>query len=864
MKKTVALLVVSVLLAACGEKHFLRDANYRKVVHAQFEKRQAEAAGRQDALFSVFNKPDLTVEQREALEFLYAYMPLCDLADCDGDFFLQQVDAAFQTRTVFAWGRTIPEDIFRHFVLVYRVNNEYLDASRVAFFDELKDRVKGLSMADAALEVNHWCHEKVTYRGTDARTSASLALLKTSWGRCGEESTFAVAALRAVGIPARQCYTPRWVHTDDNHAWVEVWIDGTWHYMGACEPEPELDVAWFTGPAKRAMMVHTKVYGLYNGPEEKNSQTPLCSIINLTSNYTQTRTVKVRVVDAENQPVADARVQFKVYNYAELYAISTNTTDANGETSIISGMGDLVVWADKNEAYGYQKSEPTADVTVVKLDRHAGATYAEDYLINVPSAQPVKEISAEKIAANVVRLTQEDSIRNAYMATFATKEYAENVASELGLNNANTWKYLELAQGNWQEIKALLTFEKKNPNLFPFLATLKAKDLRDTPASFLMNHIAAPADVMSPRIENELITPWRGYFAAKAAMNVSEIISHIKEAITIDNEANYYNCMLSPRGAFELGIADRRSRNILFVAMCRDNNIPARIETATAKPQYGANGQWIDVVFDPSENASSNLPQARLTLKSDPSNIVKPGYESHYSLAVYKNGDFQTLNYEGNPLLANFPATLTLDEGYYRLLVGSRANDGSVFVHTEHFELKKDAPQTATIKLPEVTGKLFVKGIVDMNSIVILNDGTKTTLKDLSHDKGLMLCFIDPSKEPSKHILQDLPAVQKSLEEWAGGILLMVPSDKQTSAFDASVFKGLPKQTAWAADADRALLKATAGALQTEFGDNFPLTVYLTRSGGIIYSSEGYRIGTGEDVLKTIRQEAESYAKCAE
>jgi len=50
-----------------------------------------------------------------------------------------------------------------------------------------------------------------------------LATIRTAYGRCGEESVLTVAALRAVGIPARQCYTPLWAHCDDNHAWVEAW-----------------------------------------------------------------------------------------------------------------------------------------------------------------------------------------------------------------------------------------------------------------------------------------------------------------------------------------------------------------------------------------------------------------------------------------------------------------------------------------------------------------------------------------------------------------------------------------------------------------------------------------------------------------
>ncbi|MDR2286116.1 MAG: transglutaminase-like domain-containing protein, partial [Prevotellaceae bacterium] len=163
---------------------------------------------RTEALFSVFDKPGLSREEREALEFLFAYMPLNDLSDYDGDFYLSQVRAAFEARDFFEWGAKIPEEIFRNFVLVYRVNNENLDSARIVFFDELKDRVKNLSMADAALEINHWCHEKVTYRATDGRTSSPLDLVRTAWGRCGEESTFTTTALRAAGIPARQCYTP--------------------------------------------------------------------------------------------------------------------------------------------------------------------------------------------------------------------------------------------------------------------------------------------------------------------------------------------------------------------------------------------------------------------------------------------------------------------------------------------------------------------------------------------------------------------------------------------------------------------------------------------------------------------------------
>ena len=139
----------------------------------------------------------------------------------------------------------------------------------MVFFDELKDRVKGLSLYDAVLEVNHWCHEKVIYTPSDGRTSSPLASVKTAYGRCGEESTFTVAALRSVGIPARQVYTPRWAHTDDNHAWVEAWVNGKWYFLGACEPEPVLNAGSGSPERCRKFSDHKR---LFHGPERGNDR----------------------------------------------------------------------------------------------------------------------------------------------------------------------------------------------------------------------------------------------------------------------------------------------------------------------------------------------------------------------------------------------------------------------------------------------------------------------------------------------------------------------------------------------------------------------------------------------------------------
>lgn len=242
----------------------------------------------------------LTEEEKECLAFLYGAMPLPDMTGYPFRYWVDNVRKTLEVRKNAAW--EIPEREFRHFVLPLRVNNEALDNFRTIYADELCARVEGMTLAQAALEINHWCHEMATYAPSDARTLSPTGTIASGLGRCGEESVLAVAALRAAGIPARQVYTPRWAHTDDNHAWVEVYVDGNWHFMGACEPEPVLDLAWFNAPVSRAMLLHTLAFGDYDGPEDVIRRTHSFTEINVIKSYIPTRRTSVRVLDGQGHP----------------------------------------------------------------------------------------------------------------------------------------------------------------------------------------------------------------------------------------------------------------------------------------------------------------------------------------------------------------------------------------------------------------------------------------------------------------------------------------------------------------------------------------------------------------------------------
>ncbi|MCK9339107.1 MAG: transglutaminase domain-containing protein [Bacteroidales bacterium] len=870
MKKMLIFLFVSLFVISGEAQHFINDIAYREQVHQDFLKRKEQTKGREDALYGIF-KQKLTLQETEALEFLYAYMPLSDLADYDGNFFLNQVRTSFDARRYFTWGERVPEDIYRHFVLVYRVNNENLDSARQVFFQELKERVHGLSMYEAALEVNHWCHEKVAYRPSDGRTSAPLATVKTALGRCGEESTFTVTAMRAVGIPARQCYTPRWAHTDDNHAWVEVWVDGKWYFLGACEPDPELNMGWFAIPSTRTMMVHSNAFGKYNQNEEVTLATNLFSRVNMLSNYTDTKKITVTVLNADNKPVENATVKFKLYNYAEYYSIATQQTNAAGKAEITTGLGDLLIWASFDNHYNYQKIDvrESSSITLI-MNRIQGKEYVEELTIVPPvEKHDIVTASPEKAKLNSARLHYEDSLRNAYMQTFMTENDGNLVKNE-NLTSQQIGYLLQKSEGNYAEIIQLLEQNSKKVDglyLNDLMLSLSEKDLRDLDASIIQQHITYYKPnkynfdcylkgIISPRISNEGIRPWRqflkSHFEKELQNNISviAIMAWIQEHIQIDEVGNYFNCPISPRGVCELRISDRHSRDIFFVAACRSLDIPAYLDNATNQLFAYENNKWNYVSFDLMQNLGET---GTLTIDYQGDAEITPTYWTHYTIAKFENGDFVTFDYENDPRVANFPFSLTLDAGYYMLSTGNRYSDGTTLSRLDFFNIPAGKEVKKSLIIRDLLKRNETYGVIQTDYSFNIDNQIKT-VQQLMNGNTMLVCFIDPTLEPTKHLLNDLAARKSDFEKWGGTMLFVVPSDKLSADFNFDQWQ-LPSQSILMEDKGNQWFNKIITDTDQYFRDNYPVVYLIKNDGMIIFKSEGYRIGTGNLILNTLKTE---------
>ena len=841
------------LLSSCEVHHFMTDSSYRAKVEADLQKRLEPE--RLKARFAVdkdsrrltesdgfVSDPYLTTEEFEALEFLYAYMPLADLTDYSTGYYLQNVRASFTARNEMGWN--VPEREFRHFVLPIRANNENLDTSRVVFYRELKPRIEGMSMQDAILEVNHWCHEKLTYKPSDARTLSPLSSVVSSLGRCGEESTFTVAALRAVGIPARQVYTPRWAHTDDNHAWVEAWADGKWYFLGACEPEPVLDLGWFNSPASRGLLMHTRVFGSYDGPEEKVMIGPNFTEINLIDNYAKTARVDFTVVDENGSPVDSALVDFKIYNYAEFYPALSKYTDAKGRTFLTAGMGDMMAWASKNGRYGYSKVSfgKDTEVTITISDQHSFDPQSM-MIVPPPETANIPDVTPEQRAENDRRFAREDSIRKAYMATFVQPDGTEK------------GRLLALSAGNHRVIAKFLE-DHPDERALALLKSLSNKDLIDVTREILDDSYNAPEAILCPRVENEFLSAYKSFFARsfgtglqkEELLRPANLIKWVNDSITMLRDPKAWSIPMSPAGVYQARMADARSRNIFFVALARTLGLDARKDPVTGKIQYKDAGQWVDVDFEASSQVVA--PTGTLVLNYEPTAILaNPYYYSHFTISKIENGRTRLLTFDegqvdmggGVSWASIFKKGTPLDVGDYVLVSGNRLSDGSVPVTMRQFSVREGETTTLDLRITIPEDRLSVIGSFDAETRYCMEPDAEPVSVLSTTGRGFyVIGFLTPRQEPSVHAINDLIAAKSGLEAWGRPILLLTTAEglgwlKEYSA-------SLPSNIHLGIIPDGLDLK----------GRRMPYFLLADTFNRVFFTTEGYTIGLGDQLVTAI------------
>lgn len=805
-----------------------------------------------------------TKDEQILMKFLYGTMPLQDGGEYGFDLFLGFVSHALMLRDTMEWCRDIPEELFLHHVLYPRINSEKLEDCRRFFYDRLAGLVKGLSAREAVIAINYWCGEHVVYESTDRRTASPMALFRSGRGRCGEESVFAVTAFRSVGIPARQVYTPRWAHCDDNHAWVEVYVDGGWHFLGACEPEEELDLGWFMHASARALLIHTGIFGGTGKTfGELAGKDGRMVYYNVTSGYARTKFYEIQVVDESLNPVSGASVWIEILNMAEYCPVALLETDGNGKAGLTVGLGDIHVSARKGR-YRCEMlcSVKDTDRTVMVLKQ-----LLPDGLDEVWEDSDVEAPADTPDCRPVLAKGQKEKKR----------EWPNRCAK------------IRKERGNSDEIRRFLSRDG-NPDRKALMEGLTKKDYWDSKADVLESHLeyASPFRreweergqlevyekwILCPRIYLEEITAYRSwiteYFSREERerfqRNPEEIWNMVTEKVRYQPELDDETICASPCATLRLLWGNPISRKILFVAICRTFGIPARLNPVDLEAEYYRKGNFVPVRSRPLEKDPEEKPGQKGTavLISQEGTVWR--YRQNWTIGRLTEGRYKTLDYEGISFTDN-RLSLILTPGYYRLITSGRLPGGNQLASEYRFRLKTGEQKEIPMRLR--TGNLeemLVDYRLEDFPVARKNGEEAVMLSSLLDKKDNIFALLSVGEEPTEHVLNEMLEQKEEINRLAGsgsrelGIVFVLQKEEDMENKTLKKVLGqIPLVRTVVGDFDE-MAEPLARRIYVDPGQ-LPLLMAVEPGLRVVYGCSGYHAGSISlirDLLQTIKENQE-------
>jgi hypothetical protein len=747
-------------------------------------------------------------------------------------------------------------------VIPVRVDDEPLQRYRRWLMQKLAAAVKKCQTAEeAALEVNLWLGQRVTYQPTDWRDQGPLTTLSCGFGRCGEETILLVAALRCVGLAARMVYVPYWAHCSDNHAWVEIKTETKWKYMGACEPDAALDRAWFDEPVLRAPVLLANV-GQVDSTEPKAVKGRRLWQLNTTENYM--RPCRLSVTFPNDWTVHD-RLDLAVFNYGGIRPI-LRLDPSGGTPSPDIGIGDFMLlgrYKDKLflQSVTTRSGDTVAIIADPKAELPAEFTLCYPYPKREPSGQPSETWQWRlKMARCRLELAQKEKQE--------VPEWLVNLATPSDSILGRLLSSIRKAPGNaevlWQAYQGKSRGEQEL--LLDILDCLSEKDLREIDQATLrdyfdgavraLSRFESSVDslrkyVISPRIGWEPTRPWRlpleeamgrlpGGSFVERARKVNEIV-----AARIGPMDGFR--AVDPYTAWQAECVNNKLAPALACGMLRIAGVPVFVTSGKEcvtffdgeiwKPLYPAYPERLGVAQD-EEKARDWFDKPATVRLTYPSTAGQVTFEEAFDVIRLVDGwpDERAeaiLNYA----ISDSNAVVTLVPGDYLLSWGLRNQRGDARVgvrqiHVESGEIHdEDLPLS---RPPEAEAVPADTGTIS-TGILFMADNDALTLRDFMAAKPLLILVTAAHQEPSMHMEK---MAQELVREGHSLLTLSGPGE----------VTGCP-------EASQMLLRALKIPIaEADFRRSAPYYRYLLPNGKICFSGSGYQLNFKSDFEKAAQQ----------
>lgn len=108
------------------------------------------------------------------------------------------------------------------------------------------------------------------------------------------------------------------------------------------------------------------------------------------------------------------------------------------------------------------------------------------------------------------------------------------------------------------------------------------------------------------------------------------------------------------------------------------------------------------------------------------------------------------------------------------------------------------------------------------------------------------------NQEPTNHALRDIAAFKADLEKWGRKMVLLFPNETQSEKFVQESFPDLPSTIIYGIDTE-GIQSQIAESMKLRHKGTLPVFIIADTFNRVVFVSQGYTIGLGEQLMKTIK-----------
>mgnify|MGYP001175314911 FL=1 len=197
-----------------------------------------------------------------------------------------------------------------------------------------------------------------------------------------------------------------------------------------------------------------------------------------------------------------------------------------------------------------------------------------------------------------------------------------------------------------------------------------------------------------------------------------------------------------------------------------------------------------------------------------------------------------------------------LEAGDYVLVTGTRLASGAVLSKTTFFNILPEKTTEIELVMRESEDEVQVIGNFNSESLFTpLPDAGSAARQSLLQACGrgyFVVGILGVNQEPTNHALRDIASFKADLEKWGRKMVLLFLDEAKAGKFARESFPDLPSTIIYGIDTD-GIAAQIAESMKLKYKESLPVFIIADTFNRVVFVSQGYTIGLGEQLMKTIK-----------